>query len=227
MSKIKKQAYAFEEDYFEGYFKGIADFSLSRNKEIYNWFKGIFNYLDHLVPLKNGKNKKALEFGCATGSAAKVLSDWGFEVTATDVSKYAVSRASKLYPQINFFVQDIQKPLKIKSKFDLTFAFDVIEHLENPEIAIKNMLNVLNPGGIVICSTPDESKSSGDPSHINVKKPEAWKRIFQKVGFNDIIIRQVTLVPYFYRWHWRLNFAIPFVIPLPLMLTPVFIIAKR
>lgn len=225
---MKKQKYSFEEDYFEGYFKGIGDFSLVRNKELQNLFKGIFNYLNHFVALKNGKNKKALEFGCATGSAAKVLYNWGFEVTATDISKYAVSRVKKIYPEINFFVQDIQQPLKIKTKFDVAFAFDVIEHLENPEQAIKNMYHALKPGGFAICSTPNEFKyKSGDPSHINVKKPEEWKRIFTKAGFRNIIIRQVTLVPFLYRWHWRLNFPIPFVLSCRFLLTPVFIIGER
>jgi len=225
---MKKQTYSFEEDYFEGYYKGIGDFSLTRNKELSNWFRGIFHYLNRYLDLKNPNKRRVLEFGCATGSAASVLSGFGFEVAATDISHYAVKKAKKIYPQIKFFTQDMQKPLRLRLKFDLAFSFDVIEHLEEPEKAIKNMYFVLKQGGMAICSTPNESKYSyADPSHINVKKPEIWRRIFKKIGFSDIIIRQVTFIPYFYRWHWRFNIALPIGLTLPFFISPVFIIAKK
>lgn len=227
-SSNKKQTYAFEEDYFEGYFKGIADFSTKRNKELYNWFLGMFHSIHRYVPLKDGKGKSALEFGCAVGAAAKVLSDWEYKVTATDVSKYAIERAATLYSEIDFFVHDIQKPLAGNKKYDVVYAFDVIEHLSHPERGIKNMYHVVRDNGFVICSTPNDYEHVyGDPSHINVKKPKEWKRIFREVGFSDIIVRQVTFIPYFYRWAWWLNTALPFAVSSPFFISPVFITAKK
>lgn len=221
---MKKQ---FEDEYFEGYYKGIADFTEKRDRELANWFKGMFEYINQYYPLKKGKEKKLIEFGCATGVASSVLADFGWNVTATDISKYAVSKAKKNYRGIKFLVHDMEKPFK-KNKFDLAVAFDVIEHLPHPELGIRNVYNLLKEGGTAIFSTPnDYPHVSNDPTHISVKKPEEWDKILKKVGFKDIFMKQITLIPYLYRWHWRLALALPFATESPYFISPVIIIARK
>lgn len=217
----------FEESYFEGYYKGIADFSQKRDRELANWFRGMFEYINRHYPLKKGEGKKLIEFGCATGAASSVLRDFGWNVTATDVSKYAVKKAQKNFKGIKFLVQDMEKPFK-KDKFDLAVAFDVIEHLPHPEVGIRNVFNLLKEGGTAVFSTPnDYPHVSNDPTHINVKQPYEWEKILKKVGFKNIFMKQITLLPYFYRWHWRFSIALPFAVGSPYFISPVIIIAKR
>lgn len=217
----------FEEDYFEGYYKGIADFTKKRDRELANWFRGIFEYINQYYPIKKGKGKKLIEFGCATGAASSVFRDFGWDVTATDISKYAVEKAKKNFKTITFLAHDMEKPFA-KNKFDLAVAFDVIEHLPHPEIGIRNVYNLLKKDGVAIFSTPnDYSHVSNDPTHINVKEPSEWEKILQKIGFKIIHIKQITLIPYLYRWHWRLALALPFAVSSPYFISPVIIIAKK
>lgn len=224
---MNNKKFNFEEDYFEGYYKNIADFTLKRNNKLTNWFRGIYEYINHYYAIKNGKGKKVIEFGCATGAAASVLRDFGWDVTATDVSKYAVKKAKKIYKEIKFMVQDMERPFR-GEKFDLAVAFDVIEHLPNPETGIQNIYKLLKKDGAVICTTPNKYPHvSNDPTHINVKRPQEWKKIFRNIGFRNIFMKQITLMPYFYRWHWRLFLAIPVAIKSPYFISPVVIIAKK
>jgi len=217
----------FEEDYFEGYYKGIADFSEKRDRELSNWFRGMFEYINHYYPIKKGKGKKLIEFGCATGVASFVLRDFGWDVIATDISKYAVKRAQENFRNIKFLVCDMEKPF-LKDKFDLAVALDVIEHLRFPEVGIRNIYNLLKTGGIVIFSTPnDYPHVSNDPTHINVKPPKKWQKILAKVGFKNIFMKQITLIPYLYRWHWRFALTLPFATKSPYFISPVIIIAKK
>ncbi|MCL5439132.1 MAG: class I SAM-dependent methyltransferase [Patescibacteria group bacterium] len=217
----------FEENYFEGHYKKIADFTEKRNKEMANWFRGIFEYINRYYPIKEGKGKKLIEFGCATGVASSVLKKFGYDVTATDISKYAVTRAKKKFKGIKFAVQDIEKPLR-GEKFDSAMALDVIEHLPNPELGIRNIYNLLKKGGTAIFLTPNDSPyASNDPTHVSVKSPKEWKKIFKKIGFKNIFMKQVTLMPYIYRWHWRLVLVFPFAIVSPYLISPVIIIAKK
>lgn len=217
----------FEEHYFEGYYKGIGDFSDARDKKLSNWFRGKFEYLNRYYPIKKGTGKQLIEFGCATGAAASVLNDFGWDITATDVSKYAVKRAKGNYKDIKFLVHDMEKPFP-KEKFDLAVAFDVIEHLPNPELGIKNVYSLLKTGGAAIFTTPnDYPHISNDPTHINVKNPHEWKKILKKAGFKNIYIKQVTFIPYLYRWHWRLALALPFATKSPYFISPVIIIAGK
>lgn len=224
---MRNKAFNFEEDYFEGYYKGIADFTEKRNKELANWFRGMFHWVRSYYPIKNGKGKKVIEFGCATGAASFLLRDFGWDVTATDVSKYAVEKAKKNLKGIRFLVQDMEKSFR-SEKFDLAVAFDVIEHLPHPEVGIRNVYNLLKEGGITIFSTPNAYPHvSNDPTHISVKPPKEWERILKKTGFKNIYIKQITLIPYFYRWHWRLALALPFATSSPYLISPVMIIAKK
>lgn len=218
----------FEEFYFEGYYSGIGDFSSSRDRQLSNWFRGMFEYINRYYPIKRGRGKKLIEFGCATGAAANLLVDYGFNVFSTDISKYAINLAAKNYPAVKFSVHDMQREFVEDGNFDVACAFDVIEHLKNPEEAIKNTYKILRNGGTIILTTPNDYKHmSNDPTHINVKKPEAWRKIIKKIGFKDTIIRQVTFVPYLYRFYWRLNFAVPLATASPYFISPVFIIAKK
>ncbi len=217
----------FEDRYFEGYYKGIGDFSQKRDRELANWFRGIFEYINKYYALKERKGKSLIEFGCATGVASSILRDWGWEVTATDISDYAVRKAAKNHKGIKFLVHDMETAF-IGTKFDLALAFDVIEHLPNPEKGIKNVYNLLKLGGAVIFTTPnDYHHVYNDPTHINVKKPDTWVRIVKKAGFRKVFVKQVAIMPYFYRWYWRLAFVFPFAVNFKYVISPVLIIAKK
>lgn len=224
----KKQSYHFNKDYFENYFSSIADFSPKRNKELENWFRSMFDYINRFAPITDGRDKRAIEFGCASGAASSALTQLGWDVHATDVSEYPVGRAKQAYPHIAFSVQDIQKTIAIpRYKYDMAYCFDVLEHLEDPVKAILNMKKIVKKGGYVICSTPnDQANVFDDPSHINVHTPGYWHTLFKEAGFSHIRLRQITILPYLYKFHWRLAIKLPIAVASPNIVSPVFIIAK-
>ncbi len=220
----------FEEDYFEGFYKSeVGNYSAERDREIANWFRGMYNYINKFVPIKNSQGKTILEFGCAYGAASSVLTEYGLRVTGTDISNLAVTRAKKLHPGIAFQTHDMQKLFKTSKKFDYAIANDVIEHLKKPEQGIRNVYRILKPGGIAIFSTQNDfDYKVQDPTHISVKNYKEWKRICYEQGFKDVKIKRATFFPpYLYRKHWRLNFVLPFASSTTIFLSTVFIFAKK
>lgn len=220
----------FEEDYFEGHYKEkVGEFSPKRDKEMSNWFRASFQFVNRYVPIKNSKGKTLLEYGCAYGSASILLHEFGLKLTSTDISELAVKRAKKLHPEITFKTHDMQKPFKMDKKFDYVLAMDVVEHLEKPEQAIKHVYDALKPGGTAIISTPNDLPyKTQDPTHISVKKPEEWKKIFKAAGFSSVTVTPATYFPPFlYRLNWRLNFVFPIQVFSTLFLSTVFIFAKK
>lgn len=225
---MQKNKNKFEDTYFEGFYKSeVGEFNEKRDKELSNWFRGGLTYVNKFVPIKNSRGKSIIEFGCAYGAMAVVLKEYGLAVTATDISKFAIERAKKMHPSIIFKTHDIQKPLK--EKFDYAIAFDVLEHLERPEIAIKNIYNVLKEDGWAIISTQNDFPYKvQDPTHISVKNHKEWRRLFLKAGFSEVRIKRVTFFPpYLYRFNWRLNFILPFASSTTWFLSTVFIFAKK
>lgn len=51
------------------------------------------------------------------------------------------------------YVQDIHDTSLKPASFDTIFAFEVLEHLYHPHLAVNNMHKLLKPGGILIGST--------------------------------------------------------------------------
>jgi len=65
------------------------------------------------------------------------------------------------YPNLkitDYVQEDIQKETPFDSNsFDLIFALDILEHVENPSIAIDEILRILKEDGFLFISVPTES----------------------------------------------------------------------
>lgn len=223
----------FEEKYFSGYYrKNVGNFTKKDLEKSINWFYGWFKYLQKFVDFKKGQRRKVLEIGCSIGGACSVLADRGFEVFASDTSEYALGRASRLAKEtdrkISFHKFDIQNGIPIHKNLDIIYAFEVIEHLNNPGWAIKNMRLKLKANGILICSTPDKNyDASLDPTHVNVKTKEEWTKIFKDAGFEKVQTAQVSFLPFFYNFSKYFHFIFPFPIRCAYINSPLFIVANK
>ncbi len=92
--------------------------------------------------------KRVLDIGC--GSEAPLsffLTKKGAKVIAGDVTKEIVNQAKKFSKKADIRVFGAEKlPFRDK-EFDFTFMMDVLEHVEDPEKAIKEAVRVTKEGG--------------------------------------------------------------------------------
>lgn len=89
---------------------------------------------------------RCFEIGCGTGELLSYLERTGFEVEGVDVNSIAVSEAVRrgLNVHAGYFE-------KTDRKYDLIFAVDVLEHMEDPRKIVENALSMLSSeGGIAI-----------------------------------------------------------------------------
>lgn len=197
----------FDKKYYARFFRpdGTIDSSTYEN-----WFYGWYNFVKRYVRLEEKKQKKVLEVGTAIGALAKILAKKGFDVTATDISSFILTKAATNNVDIKFKKVDIEKPISLPSDFDYVFAFEVLEHLGKPAAGIKNIKKVLKKGGILIFSTPFVSKDSlKDPTHINVHNPDWWLKLGKNIGFSKVKFTYASFLPFFYRRHRVFSIGIP------------------
>lgn len=215
----------FDKNYFGIFFK---NYDISELDFYYKWFHGWINLLDIFLPLRNNQNKKVLEVGCAIGSFAKHLNERGFKVTAVDISEFIINKAKKLQKNIEFKVADIEKVSIKNNEYDYVFAFEVLEHLNNPSKALENMRRSLKKGGVLVFSTPLPSKQIlADPMHINIHKPEYWISLGKKLNFTEVYFKQVSFLPFFYKFNKMLSIGFPIKINLPLVNNTCFYFFKK
>lgn len=107
--------------------------------------------------LKGKKFEKILDVGCGDGGLAKLMQDaLGAEVYGTDISAKGVEIANK--KGIRAKVADLSKEIPFEDNyFDLIIANELIEHLVNPDLFLRECNRVLKKDGAILIATPNLS----------------------------------------------------------------------
>lgn len=98
---------------------------------------------------------KILEIGCGQGFNTYLLSKKkDVKVMGIDLSKKDISISKKRYPKVDFKVMDAEK-LSFKSgSFDVVYAMEILEHVNNLDNVLNEITRVLKDNGKFIASIP-------------------------------------------------------------------------
>lgn len=158
---------------------------------------------------------RVLNVGCGNGFLCGQFIDRGLKAVGVDLSEQGISLARQAHPQGRFEVVGIDSDLPAKlgePPFDLVVSTEVVEHLYDPRAWAKVCLNALNPGGILICSTPYHGYLKNlalsitghwdvhanplwDGGHIKLWSRKTLTALLTEVGFANITIHGVGRVP--------------------------------
>lgn len=92
-----------------------------------------------------------LDLGAGAGLFSKRLIAAGHQVVSADLSPARATIPCRRVDLNTEFAKDFPE------RFDAICCFEVIEHVENPRMALRECLKLLNPDGILFLSTPDAS----------------------------------------------------------------------
>ena len=106
-----------------------------------------------VLSLYSKPGMKATDLGTGPGAMADCLQSLGCDVVGADMT--AEGFEAKLpHVVVNFDQPDFASALGLKC-FDLVTAIEVIEHVESPIGFLRNVGNLLKPGGIAVLTTPN------------------------------------------------------------------------
>ncbi len=132
-------------------------FSFLRQVEENNfWFKVRNRILIGLIKKYSGKsgNKKLLEIGCGTGYVLSGLSaSTDFQLSGSDIHVEGLKYAKQRVPSAEFIQMDATE-MPFETEFDAIGAFDVLEHISDDELALKNIHKSLCQEGVLYISVP-------------------------------------------------------------------------
>ncbi len=114
------------------------------------------SFLDSLYSLTQKIGPaKVLDAGCGEGFVVERLKkDLSCDITGLDIESKALAVARKKNPSVNFHEASVYElPFEDKS-FDLVILSEVLEHLETPEVALKEIGRVTKRH--VLISVPHE-----------------------------------------------------------------------
>lgn len=212
---------------YKNYFKKHLGYSYSE-KDILSyrkWFYAQYKFLKRKIRIS--KKDRVLEIGSGIGGFYSFVKDEVGDYFGAELDNNAVEFSNKHYKTREF--SNVPFESIHAKKFDKIFAFEVLEHLENPIESISKIHSLLDKDGI-FCGTspyPFAKNVLADESHIYVLNPENWKRLFMQAGFKDVKLYPLSFLPVVWRVNKRFNIRIPFYVPFYGFISTCLIIAKK
>jgi SAM-dependent methyltransferase len=116
-----------------------------------------------------------LDAACGVGYGSAIMARYGAKsVTGIDIDSEAITYARQhfTHPGINYTMIGAEELSKLGRMFDLVVSFETIEHLRDPRAFLKEVRQVLRPGGGLICSTPNrdfagKNTKEENPYHLS------------------------------------------------------------
>jgi len=150
-------------------------------KRAYNM--GVIKRLRNFVKKAN-RNNIGIDIGCGEGWLTKILKENGYYTIGADKDNKMLKLASKNCNCLIKINADNGLPFKSAS-FDFIICSDLLEHLNNPKTALKEIYRILKFGGKTLLKVPswyfDLWLLTGD--HHQIFSGRKLDTITKKIGF--------------------------------------------
>ncbi len=117
------------------------------------------------------KGKDTADVGCADGYGSQYLASFSKSTIGVDYSEATIADARKKHAaKTNLsFISGNVPPLPLESEsLDVVTAFQFIEHIHHRPEFMKEVKRVLRPGGVFLCTTPNNKMSiARNPFHVH------------------------------------------------------------
>jgi 2-polyprenyl-3-methyl-5-hydroxy-6-metoxy-1,4-benzoquinol methylase len=142
----------------------------------------ILSALDHYL---RHRSASILDVGCGSGGAARSLVKAGYDVTGIDTAEVLVRRAHLRLPGARFICGELSRlPEEFAGPYDVIAFFDVLEHLDWPELLLQSALRFARSGALVIVTVPAQMSLFSD-----VDTASGHKRRYEQNELSELLIR--------------------------------------
>ncbi len=207
----------FSKEYFDG--KSCSSYS-DYHKIGDSVYDITYRFLKKFVKYEklDAKDLTILVIGCAYGYECKACKDFSFKkVVGIDVSEDVINEAKKTFSQIDFCVGDVCNLNFKENEFDIIMANNVLEHIEDPRKALKEihrvggryalirldnvfMAEIFNGLPLFVRKFISKFKRippiiDTDLTHISQLPKYKWIQLFEYYGFEVRKIFSITRFP--------------------------------
>lgn len=151
-------------------------------------------------------NGLALDIGSGFGFYTQALRKMGYRTVSINPGKYE----NEVFRNLNG-----DEPLALmfenyepSEQFGVVMMSQVLEHLLEPDQAIKKVSGLMSPGGVLACAVPNydsflvkllgtkDNACLWVPEHVNYFTRDGLKALVERNGFRVVKVEQITRIPY-------------------------------
>ena len=102
--------------------------------------------------------KDYADVGCANGTITKQIAGVvrAYRCFGLEFEQPSIDEGRKLHPEISFHAYDLTERVEGIGPFDLVTCFETLEHVLDPQLALRNLLEAVKPGGTLAITVPIE-----------------------------------------------------------------------
>jgi len=113
---------------------------------------GLHEYVERAIAGRLPRGARVLDVGAGSGALTARLTAAGYEVVASDLETQDYRAAA---PLVQWDVAANALPEQLtRDSFECVCVIEVLEHVENPLQALRNVITLLKPGGLIVATTP-------------------------------------------------------------------------
>jgi 2-polyprenyl-3-methyl-5-hydroxy-6-metoxy-1,4-benzoquinol methylase len=160
------------------------------------WFKQLLERIYRFSPPPG----LLLDVGCALGYFLAQAHTSGWEVQGLERSQFAVQYAQNQF-QLNIHHGTLENNQLQEHEYDIVTMFDVLEHVLDINIALKEITRLVKQGGLLVLTTPNEGGLSRKImrkywfhfkpyEHTYYFSEHSLRQFLEKYGFEVIFIER-------------------------------------
>src|SRR5882724_7193660 len=121
------------------------------------YFRSLHAHVAHVLDARLGKDAEVLDAGCGTGGLIRRLAPFRptWRWTGVDVSPVALELArQRCRSEVKFREASVTALPSGDAHFDAVVSADVLYHVDDDALALREFFRVLRPGGVVVLNLP-------------------------------------------------------------------------
>ncbi|MCK4352482.1 class I SAM-dependent methyltransferase [candidate division WOR-3 bacterium] len=168
---IQKPRDAFSKSDWDNFWQNKSNINQYLEVNRIDFYKEV---IDKIQPYLKGK---IIDVGCGTGDFLRLLKNKYpscLEIFGSDISDASIERCKNIIPDGKFIQSDIFH-LNFKDKyFDVVICMELLEHIEFPHDALKELTRICKTNGYAILTVPNGEIDTFE-GHLNFWNLESFK----------------------------------------------------
>jgi ubiquinone/menaquinone biosynthesis C-methylase UbiE len=156
--------------------------------------------------------KRVLDVGCGIGDLSFLLAARGAEVVGVELDEEKVERATAIarrwnFQQLRFIASDVMRLDQLGlGQFDVITCIALLEHIQQDEALLTQMLSLLRPGGLLVVEVPSATRKTipeveAADGHVRPGYfSDQLGALLRRVGFR--VKKRRTLDPLGLNYYW-------------------------
>ena len=178
-------------------FKSESFYKLYQAESSNFWFIARNQLIKWAIEKYSPNCQSFLEIGCGTGFVLSCVRDTLplSNIVGSEIFTAGLAFAAERVPEAELVQMDARN-LPYKEEFDVVSAFDVIEHIDEDVLVLKNLFRSLKPGGLIMITVPQHqwlwSLADENACHVRRYNSAELHEKVEKAGFS--IVKSTSFV---------------------------------